>query len=99
MMYINDYEIDTLLRRAGHESYQYRAAVILRYFKEAVDSCSDGWAHWAAPVNAAQQLIEIATNDDDCTPQEWNRAVGAIKRFYTTKGNRLGVPKLRCLED
>lgn len=99
MKYMNEYDIDNALERGRRNptSYQYKAALIISYLKEAVDQCSDGWAYWRAPARAAQQMMTIALGAQ-CDEKQYKKAVSAIKAFYT-RNAKYNIPKLHCLED
>jgi hypothetical protein len=93
MRYVNDYDIDIMLRRWERGSVQWRAADIIRRLRDETNRCSDGWAYWNAPLSAAQQMIAIAQGCE-FEPKHWARAVAAIRRFYTIKGNAAGMRKI-----
>ena len=98
-MFMNRSDIYEAINKYGRYqrlgTYQYKAAVILHYLSEAVDSCSDGWHSWPAPCRAAKQLQQIVQGTEP-TPTQYKKAVGAVKAFMTRNPT---VPRLHCLED
>lgn len=98
MMYMNEYEINDAVDRFRHltNPIPLRAAKFLAAFRDEVNSHSDGWAYWNAPVNSARKLMELCSLRDwmhaaRMTEEEYKTALTPIKRFYTTKGNAAGL--------
>jgi hypothetical protein len=90
MKYMNDYDIALALQRNHNHPVQSRATHFLFQFKEEVDSHSDGWAYWAAPVRAAKKLMELVESND-ATEEQLKTALSPIKSFYTRQGNQAGM--------
>jgi hypothetical protein len=59
MLYMNDYDIMNAQQRFASHPVLGKAVQFLAAFKEQVDNCSDGWAYWKCPVQAAKKLMEL----------------------------------------
>ena len=105
LLYMNDYDIQNALDHFQSDPTLGPAVRFLSAFKEEVDSHSDGWAYWKAPVAAAGQLMTLIQNAMNgartgkrtpVTPQDIAKAMAPIKAFMTRKGLAAGMqmPKL-----
>jgi hypothetical protein len=108
--FMNTYDIDEAVNILGNDPVLGKAARFLKEFKDQVDSHSDGWAYWRAPVAAANQLmtlIEAGVNkrrgfnrhgepEIEISDKAIAKAMGPIKAFMTRRGNAAGMvmPKL-----
>ena len=90
MLYMNDYDIMMAAQRANNPVTR-KAVAFLSQFKDQVDSCSDGWAHWAAPVHAAAKLMELIQGKVPATEANFKAAMTPIKSFMTRKGRAAGM--------
>jgi hypothetical protein len=91
MNYMNDYDIMLAQQRyAGHPVLN-KAAQFLAAFKEEVDTHSDGWAYWKAPVAAANKLMEMLQGKTEATEANFKAAMSPIKAFYTRRGRAAGM--------
>ena len=63
MHFMNDYDIGRAIRVFERDVADFPialgAALTLDAFREWVDTHSDGWAHWAPPVRAADRLMTL----------------------------------------
>jgi hypothetical protein len=90
MLYMNDYDIMMAAQRANNPVTR-KAVAFLSQFKDQVDSCSDGWAYWHAPVAAAKKLMELIQGKVPATEANYKAAMTPIKSFYTKRGNAAGM--------
>lgn len=101
---MNTYDIDQALRTlrpadanlVGHTNaallaVRRKAVLFLAAFRDEVDANSDGWSHWAAPVKAANKLMQIVQGNVVPTEANYKAAMAQIKSFYTRKGNAAGM--------
>lgn len=87
MLFMNTWEIDEAVSRHYRHPILGPAARLLRDLRDLVDSCSDGWAYWKAPVRAAKKLMELLQDRGSITEAEartrLKRALTPIKAFVT----------------
>jgi hypothetical protein len=91
MRFMNTYDIDEVVRRYSADTVLGRAARFLAAYRDEVDSHSDGWAYWSAPVKAAKKLIELFDNPVAATESDFRKALGPIRSFYTKRGKAAGM--------
>lgn len=104
MMFMNRYDIDDALAHFEHyrstNTIPVRAAKFLQQFRDEVDSCSDGWAYWKAPVISAAKLMGLIQRTREeirnlkpitATEAEFLCVLRPIKSFYTRKGYLAGM--------
>lgn len=106
MNYMNDYDItlaqqrlsdimETQQRLADDQKaaakIRFEAVQFLAAFKEEVDTHSDGWAYWKAPVAAANKLMEMLQGKTEATEANFKAAMSPIKAFYTRRGTAAGM--------
>lgn len=99
MLFANEYEIqDWAIRYADHLILGC-AARTLKSLMDAVNSCSDGWPYWSAPVKSASKLMTLLNEADrerrrGVTPRptesDLQIAYRPIKAFHTRYGARYG---------
>lgn len=100
MLFMNEYDID-LARAwfAGHPVLE-PATRFLSSFRDEVDSHSDGWAYWKAPVQSAAKLMTLIKRSEQekrnrevitATREEYRKTLVPIKAFYTRRGNAAGM--------
>jgi hypothetical protein len=107
--FMNDYDIEDALRVLGNDPVLGKAVRFLNEFKDQVNSHSDGWAYWRAPVAACGQLMTLIEQGmnakrgqsfPETSPlindKSIAKAMGPIKAFMTRKGLAAGMqmPKL-----
>jgi hypothetical protein len=107
-IFMNEYDIDDAMQTLNDDPVLGKAVRFLRDFRDEVNSHSDGWAYWRAPVAAAGQLMTLIKTGMDIrrgrggidpqqiTDQMVAKAMGPIKSFMTRKGLAAGMqmPKL-----
>lgn len=94
MLFMNESEIDSAVRRYQPESVSGRAAGILADLRDQANANSDGWHSWPAPARAAKKLMEFLQGPEDAvTRSEKNlrKALVPIKSFMTRKGLNAGM--------
>lgn len=98
MRYMNDYDVILALQACDPSRPVLSKAVrFLADFKDEVDSHSDGWCYWRAPVVAARRLIELIPLPygiraaSDITEAQYRYALVPIKSFFTQKGKAAGM--------
>jgi len=95
MMFMNRWDIEETQERLAVFPVAGKAARFLHAYMEQVDDNSDGWAYWAAPVNAAKKLMTLLerakSNQADITEAEFRSALSPIRAFYTRKGTKAGM--------
>ena len=91
MNYMNGSEIDCATQRFSQHPILSKATAFLAAFKEEVDSHSDGWAYWKAPVAAANKLMEMIQGKTEATEANYKKAMAPIKSFYTRRGIAAGM--------
>lgn len=93
MLYMNDYDIDLAIQRHPAHTAAGRAARLLANFREQVNSVSDGWAYWRAPLLAARRMMELAQRPpiDPGTDADYRAALTPIRAFMTRKGRAAGI--------
>jgi hypothetical protein len=107
--FMNEYDIEDAVRTLGNDPVLGKAARFLKEFMDQVNSHSDGWAYWRAPVAAAGQLMTLIEQGmavkrgqqfQETAPlindKSIAKAMGPIKAFMTRKGLAAGMqmPKL-----
>jgi hypothetical protein len=90
MMFMNTFDIDAAQRLAV-SALQIKAANFLAAFRDQVNENSDGWAHWKAPVAAAEKLMFLVQNPGTNTESSFKAAMTPIKAFYTRRGFAAGM--------
>jgi len=97
MLYMNDYDIQIAGHRHGCHPVLGKAVRFLAAFKDEVDSHSDGWAYWRAPLKSAVKLMTLIQNGGDPTEAQFKAALSPIKSFYTRRGDAAGMsfPEMR----
>lgn len=90
MLYMNESDIIQASMRARTPG-MLRACKFLLGFKEEVDTHSDGWAYWKAPVKSAERLMKLIQQNGGMSGKEFRWALIPIKSFYTRKGTALGM--------
>ena len=88
---MNEHEIESFRVQPAGSHAQRAAHVILIAFMREVNAHSDGWAYWAAPVKAAEKLMELVQSQEAVTEYDLSRALIPIKSFYTRKGRQAGM--------
>jgi hypothetical protein len=92
MYFMNRYEIEEYVHRTAYGSpVKHTAARFLKDFMDEVDSHSDGWCYWRAPVLAAVKLMQLVKTNDEVTSKQFRTALTPIKSFYTRKGTAAGM--------
>jgi hypothetical protein len=105
LLYMNDYDIELAKQVLSGDPVLGPAVRFLEAFKEEVDSHSDGWAYWHAPVAAAAKLMTLIqdgvkarreSRKHTVTLQDISKAMSPIKAFMTRRGLAAGMqmPKL-----
>lgn len=100
--FMNEYDVMDAVRMYAENPHaaarfplRAKAATFLREFMDEVNSHSDGWAYWRAPVAAANQLmtlIEASRHEPEIvTEQSLRKALAPIRAFMTRKGNAVGM--------
>ena len=90
MLYMNDFDIAIATQRNADHPVLSRATAFLVEFRDEVNSHSDGWPYWSAPLKAARKLMELVQSDD-ATEDQLIAALSPIKAFYTRRGNAAGM--------
>lgn len=97
-MWMNEYEVEQHLIAWDDDDHPVARAAskTLANLVEAVNSCSDGWPHWAAPAKAADRLMTLLQALDraerdtiqslDMTPAMYRKALTPLKSFRTKRG-------------
>jgi hypothetical protein len=87
MNFMNSMEIECAVTRFAVDTARGKAARLLRAHMDAVDSNSDGWAYWRAPVLAAKRLMELvqapSTISEVTAAECLKRALPPLRAFYT----------------
>jgi hypothetical protein len=87
MYFMNKWDIESAVQRHSAGTIQGDAARLLHAHMETVNSNSDGWAYWKAPVSAARQLmvfVSAPVGASELTQREvLKRALVPLKSFYT----------------
>ena len=96
---MNEYEIDSAVRKYRPETPSGRAAQFLSDFRNEVNAHSDGWPYWSAPVRSANKLMEFLQGPEDAVTRSekaLKAALVPIKAFYTRRGFAAGMemPKI-----
>jgi hypothetical protein len=96
LMFMNRYEIEDAVRRFERYPVLGKAARFLKEFMDEVDSHSDGWAYWGAPVAAAKKLMELLqyeapSNGEDVDEEKFRKALAPIRAFMTRRGLAAGM--------
>lgn len=98
MKFMNDYDLDQARARfdAGDTPNRLALVLVVDRLRHWADANSDGWAHWAAPVNAAKtaiEHIESRTSAEnrvqervDIAYADMTKALRPIKSFLTRQG-------------
>ena len=90
-MFMNEYEIDEAVERHGIARMGYsvplhRATLLLRNYKNAVNSMSDGWPYWSPASRAARRLMELIQHPPATEAERYAdlaAAERALKSFCT----------------
>ena len=92
MLFMNEFDIDMAIQRTKDPVIR-KAVQFLVGFKDQVNSHSDGWAYWGAPVKAAAKLMTLIQNPPvaGATEKDLKLALAPIKSFYTRRGNAAGM--------
>lgn len=100
MLFMNEYDIQTLRVRYALHPVLGPATRFLDEFKDEVNAHSDGWPYWSAPVKAAKQLIALIQShtvvyrpvaDRPITADDVRKAIAPIKAFMTRRGKAAGM--------
>lgn len=95
MRYMNDYDLESAVRRYGRGETPNRLALALVVANLAhhTNYVSDGWAYWSKPCRAAAKAIELIESTaypeyerrqhEDITDAEMRAAVRPIRSFLT----------------
>lgn len=98
MRFMNDYDIESALRRydTGQTPNRFRLAVVVNNLADWANENSDGWACWPKPCRSAARAIELVESTaypeydrrqrEDITTAELKAAVRPIKSFLTRHG-------------
>ncbi len=93
MRFMNEGDILAAQERPGANDLHRKLARFLGRFRGLVNSVSDGWAHWSAPVKACRKVFEVL-EDGDGRPTEADvkKALTPVKAFCTK--HKLTIPDL-----
>lgn len=92
MQFMNSHEISEAMIRHRNHPILSKATQFLDAFKEEVDSHSDGWAHWSAPVKACDRLMTLIKEGNlNTTAADYQRALQPIRSFMTRRGFGAGM--------
>jgi hypothetical protein len=83
MYFLNESEIDRYATYYRPGTHRAQAALLLQQFKDAVNSCSDGWPYWSRAPKAAAKLMAIVDNRAEATDAAIRRALTPIKSLCT----------------
>jgi len=95
MKFMNDYDLQSAIRRYTQGSTPNRLAValVVSNLAEETNWVSDGWAYWPKPCRAAKNAIELIESTaypeyerrqrEDITDAEMRAAVRPIRSFLT----------------
>jgi hypothetical protein len=89
---MNRWEIDEAAARHSRHPVLGPATRFLVEFRDLVDSNSDGWCYWRAPVRACDRLFTLIKTPQAATPDALKRALTPIKSFCTR--HRLAMPAI-----
>jgi len=62
MHFMNEWDIQQAVEMHAKHPILGRATRLLAALKDLVNGCSDGWAYWKAPVQAADKLMTLIEN-------------------------------------
>lgn len=95
-MWMNEYEIERMLRRFDEDTNLMQGARILYRLMRWTNSNSDGWPYWQKPSRAATRLMELLQAKDmeyrctgeftDVDYKELQKTLTPIKAFLTRQG-------------
>lgn len=91
MEFFNEFDIMQAQQRLRPDSVSGRAVAFLAAFRDEVNNYSDGWAHWKAPLSAAQKLITVVKSGNAATEAQFKAALTPIRSFYTKRGYAAGM--------
>jgi hypothetical protein len=91
MPFMNESEIRDACRRHANDLVLSAATEFLRDFMDEVNAHSDGWAHWARPLRAAENLMTLIQRRQEPTYDAFQQALKPIRAFYTRHGTRAGM--------
>lgn len=91
MHFMNSPEIDWKAEQYRNHPILGRATQTLVRLRDKVDSCSDGWAYWSAPVRAADKLMTLIEHPETATEEALKKAMTPIKSFYTRYRKQLNA--------
>lgn len=74
-MWMNQWEIESAARLRHACPNVCKGVKLLHALMESVNAQSDGWAHWAAPGEAADKLMDLLRTAGNVT---WHNTVGTI---------------------
>lgn len=97
MRFMNEWDIDLLLRRTSVDTPNRAAgAIVLSALARWTNENSDGWVYWPKPARAAGSLMKVLEEGQsayyrgaevvDLTDAELKRALAPIKAFLTRQG-------------
>ncbi len=99
MLFANEYEIQDWVIRYSRQPVLGCAARTFQSLVDGVNSCSDGWPYWSAPVKSAAKLITLLAEADKsrrrgvaptATVADLQHAYRPIKAFHTRYGTKYG---------
>lgn len=90
MLFMNEWEIGEKVDRYRTHPTLGPATRFLHRYMEEVNSHSDGWPYWSAPVKAAAKLMELIYKGE-ATTGEVTKALSPIKAFMTRRGTKAGM--------
>lgn len=95
-MWMNEYEIEQMLRRFDEDTNLMRGARTLYRLMRWTNSHSDGWPYWQKPSRAATRLMKLLQAKDaeyrrtgdvaDVDYKELQKTLTPIKAFLTREG-------------
>lgn len=91
MKFMNEYDIERALHQFQESAVLRKAAQFLSDYRDEVNSHSDGWAYWAAPLKAAEKLMTLFDEPTKATEEDFRRALAPIRSFYTKRGKAAGM--------
>ena len=89
MMFMNTWDIEEAAEKHKAHPILGPATKLLSDLRDMVNSCSDGWAYWPAPVRSAKLLMTMIQENRDPSKNDLKRAVAPIKAFITRESKQL----------
>lgn len=94
MKFMNEWEIEMNVERYRYHLALGPATRFLDAYMREVNSHSDGWPYWSAPVKAAAKLMTVIEKGDQATQRDVLKALTPIKAFMTRRGLKAGMALL-----